>query len=111
LRESEKAETANRSYAAYIREAFGNGYRLNDKNWRKLYSGKFFNPMLHVREIDSTKVMMFHAKDDPNIPWQSVERFAELSGVKLKLLARGGHLKTEYIVHRYWKKIEKFFAM
>ena len=48
LRRSEKAETSNPSYAAYIREAFGNGYRLSDKNWEKLYSGTFYNPAHHV---------------------------------------------------------------
>jgi dipeptidyl aminopeptidase/acylaminoacyl peptidase len=110
LRESEKAETSNPNYAAYIREAFGNGYRLSGKNWKKLYTGKFFNPMHHADEIDPKKVMMFHAKDDPNIPWQSVEKFAKKTGVKLKLLARGGHLKTEFVLQKYWPQIEKFFS-
>ncbi|HZS28396.1 MAG TPA: prolyl oligopeptidase family serine peptidase [Candidatus Angelobacter sp.] len=41
LPESEKAETSNPSYTTYIREAFGNGYRLSDRNWRKLRGGKF----------------------------------------------------------------------
>src|SRR5208337_2136373 len=36
LRRAEKEETSNVSYAAYIRAAFGNGYRLSDKNWAKL---------------------------------------------------------------------------
>jgi dipeptidyl aminopeptidase/acylaminoacyl peptidase len=109
LRESEKAETSNKSYTAFIREAFGSGYRLKEKNWKKLYAGRFFNPMLHVDAIDPAKVMMFHAKDDPNIPWQSVEKFAKTAGVKLKLLSRGGHVKTEFIVQKFWPQIEKFF--
>ena len=109
LRRSEKAETSNPSYAAYIREAFGNGYRLSDKNWEKLYSGTFYNPAHHVREIDPSKIMMFHAKDDPYVPWRSVDRFARRTGAKLKLFARGGHLSTERIVQRYWPQIQKFF--
>jgi len=48
LAKEEKLETSNPSYAAYIREAFGNGYRLSDNNWRKLYSGKFYNPVYHA---------------------------------------------------------------
>src|ERR1700751_6056716 len=47
LRESEKAETSNPNYAAYIRAAFGQGYRLSDRNWKKLYSGNFYNPAHH----------------------------------------------------------------
>jgi len=109
LRGAEKAETSNSSYAAYIREAFGQAYRLSDKNWKKLYTGTYYNPVHHVNQIDPSKILMFHAKDDPNIPWRSVDRFAKKTGVKLKLLARGGHVRTEYIVRRYWPQIQKFF--
>jgi esterase/lipase len=109
LRRSEKAETSNPSYAAYIREAFGNAYRLSDKNWLKLHSGNFYNPAAHVRQIIPSKIMMFHAKDDPYVPSRSVERFARRTGTRLKLLTRGGHLKTEFIVEKYWPQIKRFF--
>ena len=109
LAAEEKAETSNPNYAAYIREAFGNGYRLSDKNWRKLRSGKFFNPMTHVKEVDPKKIMMFHAKDDPYIPYKTVMKFAKQTGSKLFLLQRGGHVSTEYIVQKYWKRIKTFF--
>jgi dipeptidyl aminopeptidase/acylaminoacyl peptidase len=33
LEEEQSKETSNPSYAAYIREAFGQGYRLSEKNW------------------------------------------------------------------------------
>lgn len=109
LRASEKAETSNPSYAAYILAAFGKGYRLTGRNWKKLHSGNFFNPMRHADEIDPAKVMMFHAKDDPFVPWRSVQRFAKKTGATLKLLQRGGHLSTEMVVQRYWTQIERFF--
>jgi predicted alpha/beta hydrolase family esterase len=54
--------------------------------------------------------MMFHAKDDPYVPYRSVKSFADRTGVKLNLFARGGHLSTEMIVQKYWKRIEKFFG-
>jgi esterase/lipase len=109
LPKSEKAETSNQNYAAYIREAFGGGYRLSDKNWKKLRGGQFYNPANHVREIDPSKIMMFHAKDDPSVPWRSVEQFATSTGAKLKLLSRGGHLSTDMIVRKYWAQISRFF--
>jgi len=107
---AEKAETSNRSYAAYIREAFGHGYRLTGRNWRKLSKGKFYNPAYYAKEIDPAKIMMFHAKDDPNVPYRSVKKFADDTGVKLNTLERGGHVKTEYIVTKYWRRIERFFG-
>ena len=110
LRSSEKTETSNRSYVAYIKQGFGEGYRLTEANWRKLYSGKFFNPLAHAHEIDPAKVMMFHAKDDPHVPWKSVENFAKLTGARLKLFSRGGHMKTEIVIQRHWTEISRFFA-
>jgi esterase/lipase len=109
LRESEKTETSNPNYAAYIRAAFGQAYRLSDQNWEKLHGGKFFNPASHIDEIDAAKIMMFHAQDDPHVPSKSVVKFARQTGVKLKLLKRGGHLSTDMIVRKYWREIERFF--
>jgi alpha-beta hydrolase superfamily lysophospholipase len=110
LEDEQEKETSNPSYAAYIREAFGNGYRLSERNWNKLRTGTFFNPAQHVEEIDASKVLMFHAKDDPYVPWRTVADFAKRTGARLKLLACGGHLSTDATVRRYWRTIEKFFA-
>lgn len=107
---SEKTETSNPRYAAYIREAFGNGYRLSDKNWKKLHTGNFYNPASHIGEIVAAKVMMFHAMDDPHVPWRSVQQFARRTKVGLKLLSRGGHLSTDFILRRYWPQIKSFFG-
>jgi pimeloyl-ACP methyl ester carboxylesterase len=106
----QKKETSNPSYAAYIRAAFGNAYRLSDKNWKKLSGGEFYNPMFHAKEISASKVMMFHAQDDPYIPYSSVVKFARTTGVRLKLLQRGGHLSTDLIVRKYWGAIQEFFV-
>jgi pimeloyl-ACP methyl ester carboxylesterase len=108
LSREQKKETSNPSYAGYIRAAFGNGYRLSDKNWAKLRGGKFYNPAYHAREISASKVMMFHAQDDPYIPYRSVVKFARKTGVELKLFRRGGHLSTDLIVRKYWKRIREF---
>ena len=110
LRTMEKAETSNPNYAAYIRQAFGMAFRLSDRNWEKLYSGTFFNPIHHADDINASKIMMFQAQDDPNVPYKSVVNFARLTGVKLKLSRRGGHLSTDMIVRKYWREIERFFA-
>ncbi len=108
LQREQKKETSNPSYAAYIRSAFGNGYRLSDKNWEKLRGGKFYNPTYHAREIAASKVMMIHAQDDPYVPYQSVKKFARLTGARLKLLRRGGHLSTDSMVRKYWVQIREF---
>ena len=107
-KKTEKAETSNKSYPAYLQDAFGNGYRLEAKNWSKLYKGNFFNPMHHIKEMDGNKIMVFHAKDDPYIPYKSVVKFAKKTKSNLKLLARGGHISTEWVINKYWKRIKEF---
>lgn len=109
LKNEQKKETSNPSYPAYIREAFGNAYRLSDKNWNKLQSGSFLNPVRHISDVTPSKILMFHAKDDPYVPWQTVDKFAKQTGVKLKLLARGGHLSAQTTVPRFWPEIKRFF--
>lgn len=109
LGEEQEKETSNKSYPAYIREAFGNGYRLTDKNWNKLRRAGFFNPAHHIGELTASKIMIFHAKDDPYIPWKQVDAFARRAGIKLNLLARGGHLSTSGTVRKYWPRIKRFF--
>ena len=109
LAHSEKAETSNPSYAVYIREAFGLAYRLSDRDWSKLRTGHFYNPTHHIKGIDPSKILMFHAQDDPYVPYKSVARFAHKTGIKLKSFKRGGHLSTDQTVRKYWKEIKGFF--
>jgi dipeptidyl aminopeptidase/acylaminoacyl peptidase len=106
---AEKAETSKDNYAEYIRQAFGNAYRLSDANWNKLRSGTFYNPWQHRKEIDGSKVLMFHAKDDPNVPYERTREFSKVTGAKLKSLSRGGHISTDYVVRKYWAQIKQFF--
>jgi dipeptidyl aminopeptidase/acylaminoacyl peptidase len=111
LNRSEKVETSRTNYAEYIREAFGNGYRLSNANWEKLRSGTFYNPWHHRKEIAASKVMIFHATDDPHVPYEGSRQFAEISGVSFKSLQRGGHVSTDYIVRKYWPRIKRFFDL
>jgi len=109
LRESEKTETSNPGYASYIRDAFGAGYRLTQKNWNKLYSGRFYNPAQYIEHMNPAKILMFHAKDDPHVPYSSVRQFSDQTGVKLHSLGSGGHISTDWVVRRFWPEIKKFF--
>jgi hypothetical protein len=38
-----------------------------------------------------------------------VQKFARLTGVRLKLFRWGGHLSTDLIVRKYWGLIGEFF--
>ena len=109
LEESEKVETCKENYADYIRQAFGNAYRFSDLNWHRLRSGNFYNPWQRKSDINGSKVLIFHAKDDPNVPYERTRKFAEMTGARLRTLRRGGHIGTELVIRRYWSEIKRFF--
>lgn len=93
----------------FVREAFGNGYRFGAREWAKLTTGKFYNPARHVREIDGSKILIFHARDDETVRSRESEIFARQTGATFKLFKKGGHLSARTIVPKYWKQISRFF--
>ncbi len=106
----EQAETSNPDYVDYVHQAFGQGYRLTKKNWNKLKTGKFYSPITHIGELDGRKILIYHAKDDPVVPWNGVSKFAKLTGAKLILKKRGGHLSSSLISQpSEWRRVQKFF--
>jgi len=75
-----------------VKDAYGEGYRVNKKNWNKLLNGKFYNPIAYTNEIDGNKLLLIHAKDDDIVPHRSVNKFAKKVGCKFVSRKRGGHL-------------------
>ena len=95
---------------SFLKEAFGEGYRVTKQNWNKLKGGKFYNPMYHVSEIDGSKLFIIHAKDDKSVHWKQVERFAKKTGSKLLMLKRGGHLSSHLLMRpAFYKRVDAFF--
>lgn len=93
----------------YFKEGYGQGYRLAPNAWEKLKSGKFFNPIKHVKEIDGKKNLIIHAKDDRTCPYSITKKFAEDTRSKLITLQKGDHLGSSLILQpRFYKIFQKF---
>lgn len=93
----------------FVENAFGQAYRFSQKDWQKLKSGKFYNPINHAGEIGGNKIFIIHAKDDDVVNWKPVESFARKVKCKFVLLKKGGHLSlSEILKPRFYKKIKKF---
>ena len=92
-----------------VKEAFGEGYRMSHKDWNKLKTGKFYNPMREVKTIDGKKLLIMHWKDDDVVRYQEVATFARRTGAELVLSKRGGHRAGRVLtIPRFAKKILKF---
>ena len=93
----------------FVADAFGMGYRIPRGAWKKLKSGKFFNPVNHTEEIDGSKLLIIHAKDDDVVAWRPVARFAKAIGANLRLISRGGHLGLgTFTLPKFYKTVSKF---
>ncbi len=94
----------------FTRKAFGNGYRFKQKDWEKLKSGTFYNPIATVKELNKDKIYIIHAKDDEVVYADTSVKFAEELGCKITLLKKGGHLSTSNLMKApFWKKVSNFF--
>ena len=89
-------------------QAFGEGYRMTKKNWDKLSSGTFYNPVNQLEDIDPTKVLMIHAKDDTVVPYEKTQVFAKKMGISLISLRIGDHLSSSILTRwKIWRQVKK----
>lgn len=104
-----RAEPLN-EMSRFFKEAFGEGYRFNQKDWNKLKSGKFYNPVSNQKNIDGSKLFIIQSKDDESVFYKPVEKFAKNTGSKLWLIKTGGHIgHSNSIKPKYYNKIRHFF--
>lgn len=92
-----------------VERSFGMGYRSTPDIWKKLQTGLFYNPMLHMGEFDGKKIMIIHAEDDTDIRAKEINEFAEKTKCQLYMLKRGGHNPVSLTSWRWARKLEKFF--
>ena len=98
--------------ARFTRDGFGAAYRGTWATWAKLKKGTFFNPVRHAGEIDGSKVLIVHTRDDRSILWGPVVRFARRTKSRFVLLTRGGHMGLSTVMHpHHWKRVQKFLTM
>lgn len=95
--------------AKFFETGYGNGYRVDSQAWERLKSGKFYNAINHVKEIDGKKLLIIHAKDDKICPYKLSKKFAEDSGSQILSIAKGGHYGSSILLTpRIFKAFQKF---
>ena len=88
----------------FVAQGFGRAFAVAKDGWKKLQSGKFYNPATQLTQIDASKILIVHAKDDRIVPYSTSKQFAQKTGATLITLERGGHLSSSLaITPRYYK--------
>lgn len=94
----------------FVKEVYGEGYRLAPGAWRKLEKGNFYNPMTSLSKVDGEKSLIFHARNDDVVPFNSVFDFAYATGATLKASAKGGHMGLSEVMNpETWREMARFF--
>lgn len=104
----EKTEPLQDLYK-FIRRAYGGVYRIDKKNWDRLATGTFYNPVSVIDRLDGEKIMIFHARDDKIVKYKPVERFSEQLPCKLVTFKEGGHLSSMLICEgKNYRRVVRF---
>lgn len=90
-------------------EGFPGAYRCPKKNFNKLLTKKFYNPVDWVNVLDGKKLLLIHAKDDVVVPSLPTKKLAKKIGAMYVERAHGGHLSSAIITERLlWKRVQAF---
>ncbi|MEI7463377.1 MAG: prolyl oligopeptidase family serine peptidase [Candidatus Taylorbacteria bacterium] len=93
----------------YTQSAFGCGYRFSINDWDKLKTGKFYNPITAISDLDNKKLLVIHANNDEVVYVAPVKDFVQKLGCAGIFVKSGGHLSISNIqVPRFWKRIRAF---
>jgi pimeloyl-ACP methyl ester carboxylesterase len=92
-----------------VEEGFGEGYRVHKDAWKRLESGKFFNPIAEAKLIDPKRLFIAHATDDNVVPVAPLRAFAKLTKVRPLYLKTGGHFSASTVMSKdIWDKVKVF---
>ena len=92
-----------------LKEGYGHAYRISKRDWDRLKTGRFYNPVNYLQEIDGKCILIFHAKDDDIVKYGPVARFAKKTGCRLVSFKKGGHLSSGLLTqHRHYWRLRRF---
>lgn len=93
-----------------VKDGFGEVYRFPKRNWNKLITGKFYNPVAIQDQIVGSKIMIVHARDDRVVHHERVAEFSKATGAQFTLLSQGGHMGTSDLMKpQMSKRLLTFF--
>lgn len=111
----EKGGESLAEFFRQVKEGFAGAYRASTKNYTKLRTGKFYNPIVHAREFDPAKLFIVHAVDDKVIPVVSLRIFAKKAKLpkrSIRILRTGGHYSTNIVMQLdIWKSVARFLDL
>ena len=93
-------------FVKFMQEAYDSVYHSTPALWKKLLNEQFYTPR---NDVDGTKLMIIHAKDDHIVRLKEVREFAKKTKSHFIPLRTGGHLSNSNLMRLgNWKKLKRF---
>ena len=99
-------------FVRQINEGFSGAYRCPQKNFKKLLTKKFYNPVDWAEALTGKKIFLTHAKDDTSVPYLPTKKFAKKIGATYVERTHGGHLGSATVMEAStWVHIARFLDL
>jgi pimeloyl-ACP methyl ester carboxylesterase len=106
------AESKDEPFDEFVRvctEGVPGAYRCPKKNFNKLLTKKFYDPIDWADALDGKKLFLVHAKDDRTVPSLPTKKLARKIGATYVERMHGGHLSSAIITEpALWKRVQAF---
>lgn len=109
-REQENTMEPLNVMAEYLPSAYGMAYRTHPDAWKRLSMGDYYSPVYVQEELDASKLLLIHAKDDLVVHAAPARKFSEEIGARYIELQKGGHMGVHHAaLPRIWKYVKRHF--
>ncbi|MEX0931190.1 MAG: hypothetical protein WDZ88_00405 [Candidatus Paceibacterota bacterium] len=72
-------------------------YAISKKDWKKLFNGRFYNPVAYSSKLDAKKIFLIHGENDRIVSVDPVALFATSVGCRIEILKGREHLSISDI--------------
>ncbi len=105
-------ETKEEPFAIFVHQltmGFPGAYRAPLKNFKKLLTKRFYNPVDWTDKLDGKKLFLIHACDDTSVSHKPTKAFAKKTKATYVEYKKGGHLSSSLVMDSIlWKRIDAF---
>ncbi|MFH0803728.1 MAG: YqiA/YcfP family alpha/beta fold hydrolase [Candidatus Tagabacteria bacterium] len=97
--------------SGFILKAFGQGYRFDNSNWKKMIKGEIFNPPqeLKLKKETSMKILILYDKSDESVDYKKIKDYSSKNGIKTIETENIGHLSFSKLSDEIKNKIIDWF--
>lgn len=89
----------------FLHDAFGEAYRFQDEDFKRLIGGDLFNPPEEISPERAKKILILYDKSDREIDYKKIDAYAKKNSITTIGSENIGHLSFSKIPQETWLRI------